>query len=111
VADRGGGGVGDVEERDRYGRLHLVGQLVHGVGAEHQCLGAAALQAPGGVDQQPGGAGPVAGVLALGDVGEIEGPEQQPRGVQPAQAFPIRVPAALACKLLQRTGSLTGDAE
>jgi hypothetical protein len=42
--DRVGGDVGDVQQRDLDRGLHLVGDPVHGVGAQHQQLGARALQ-------------------------------------------------------------------
>ena len=66
-------------------RLHLVGQLVHGVGAEQQALGATRLQLARGLDQKRAGAIPVAMMLPLGDLGEVERPQQQFRRVQPAE--------------------------
>ena len=45
----------------------------------------AALQPARRVDQQLAAAGPVAAMLQLGDLGEVDRPEQQPGRVQPAQ--------------------------
>ena len=78
-ADRGGGGVGEVQQRDVDRRLHLVGDLVHGVGAEHQQLRAGGLQPGRLVGQHVAGLVPLAGDLQLLDLGEVDRGEHAAR--------------------------------
>ena len=72
-------------EWDGHRRLHLVGQLVHGVGADQQPFGAARLQLARRLGQQHARSVPVAVMLPLGYLGEVEGMEQQLGRMQPAQ--------------------------
>ena len=64
-SDRLGCGIGDVQQRDVDGRLHLIGQAVHRVGAQDQQLRAGRLHAASGVNEPVSGLVPVAGVLQL----------------------------------------------
>ncbi|MNS90968.1 hypothetical protein D3C72_1250400 [compost metagenome] len=77
--------IGDMQQRHRHRRLHLLGHQVHGIGADHQRGGATALQFLRRLHHRPGGRAPVAGALHRLDVGKVEGPQQQPRRVHPAQ--------------------------
>jgi hypothetical protein len=68
--------VGDVQQRDLHRRVDGPGAAVHGVGAQHQEVGAALLQGLGGLGQLAGQGVPVAGVLQGLDPGEVERPHQ-----------------------------------
>ena len=74
-----------MQQRDADRALHGVGQLVHGVGAQDQRLGPGRLQPAGRVGQDLACRRPLAAMLQIGDLGEVDRPEQQPGGVQPAQ--------------------------
>ena len=57
--------------------LHVVGQLVHRVGAQHDPLRAAGDQLRRGLSEQPGGLVPSSLLLERLDVSEVERPDQQ----------------------------------
>ena len=67
--------------------LDLVGNLVHGVGAQQHQIGAGGFQAARHVGQQFAGLGPPPGHLHLLDLGEIDGSEQASGRVQATQSF------------------------
>ena len=67
-----GDGVGDVEQRNVDGRLDVVGDPVHEVGADQHDVGARLLAALCRLAQQRACGGPVAADLAVPDLGEVE---------------------------------------
>ncbi len=85
--DRACGGIGDVQQRQRRRGFHPGCDLVHGVGADHQEIGARALQAPGGIRQQLARVVPLAGMLESFDLLEIQAVEQDPRRMQSTEPF------------------------
>jgi len=87
VEDRPRGGVAEVEQRYADRRLDRVGHLVHGVGAQHQEVGAGPLQRRGLGGEQPSGVVPPVLDLHLLDLGEVDRGHQDPGRVQPAEAF------------------------
>ncbi|CRD54055.1 hypothetical protein BN1263460119 [Stenotrophomonas indicatrix] len=83
--DRRGSRVGDMQQGQRAGRLDLSNELVHGVGADQQQVGATGLQPLCGIDHLVAQGIPVAVVLQLLDAGEIQRPHQQLRRMRAAQ--------------------------
>ena len=80
------GRVGDVQEGQADGRLYVLGHAVHGVGAEHDALGAAGLEALRGVHQDLRRVVPAPGVLGLFDRPKVDAVHQQLRRTQRPQA-------------------------
>ena len=74
-----------MDQRDGGGRFDLRRQLMHGVGTDDQCLGAGGFQLARRRDHLASGTLPVPGMLLLGNLGEIEGSQQQIRGMQATQ--------------------------
>jgi len=74
-----------VEQRDIDGVGDRVGHQVHGVGAQQDEVGAAALQAEGGVFHPVGQFIPIALMLEALDLAEIDRPHQAARRVNAAE--------------------------
>jgi hypothetical protein len=70
------GGISQVQQGDFDRGLHLVGDLVHRVGADQQQLGAAGFQAFGGRGEQLAGLVPPAVGLQPLDFREVHRPER-----------------------------------
>jgi hypothetical protein len=83
--------VSDVQQRDLDGGLDLVGQAVHRVGAQHEALGARALQALRVAGEQAPGLVPVTASLQRLDGREVDAPHHALRRVQAAQAVAHRL--------------------
>ena len=77
-----------MQQRQWAGRLDAVSQLVHGVGADQQQIGATGLQAPCGVNHVIAQRIPVAVMLQLLDRGEVHRPQQQLRRMCTTEALP-----------------------
>ncbi len=65
--------------------LNAVGELVHGVGADQQALGAGGLQVAADVGEHGAGLVPGVGLLQADDAGEIDGPHHDVGRMQPAE--------------------------
>ncbi len=75
-----------MQQRDRHRALHVVGQLVHGVGADQQAAGAAVLQRACDVREYLTGFVPASLLLQVDNVIEVDRPHQNFSGVKPAQS-------------------------
>ena len=80
-----GDDVGEVEQRDVDGGLDLVGDLVERRGAQQQEVGAGPLDAATGVGEQLADLVPALALLEVGQLGEVDRAQHQPRRRQPAQ--------------------------
>ena len=74
--DRRGRHVDQVQQRDRHGLLHLVGDEMHRVGAQHHHLRAPRLQHPRTGRERLAGVLPAGLALHLGDRREVDGVHQ-----------------------------------
>jgi len=83
--ERIGGAIGDVQQRQRRGLGDRVCDLVHGVGAQHDEIGATCLQRTRRRGHGLTGGIPVAGVLQRFDLVEIHAVQQQPGRMQAAE--------------------------
>ena len=72
LLNRGGGRVGDVDQRDADRLLNEIRQLMHGIGTQHDEIRAAALQPLRRVGHNLPGLIPLAAVLKLLNLGEID---------------------------------------
>ena len=66
--------------------LHVVGQLVHGVGADQEAAGAAVLKGARDIRKHLTGFVPASLLLQVDDVVEVDRPHQDFSGVKPAQS-------------------------
>jgi len=83
---RGRGRIGDVQQRDPHRGLDGGRHAVHRVRAHDEEVGAGGLERPGGPREQAPRAVPVARALQFLHLVEVEAREQDPRGVQAAEA-------------------------
>ena len=90
-ADRFSGGIGDMEQRDRDGAGDLVGHPMHRIRAEHQEIGAAALQPARRVLHRLRQTIPFAAMLKLLDFAEIDRPHQAARRMNAAEPVAHRL--------------------
>ncbi len=77
--------IGDMNERDLQRLFDGAGDLMHGVGAQKDAVGAAGLQAAGGIGQHPAHIVPAAFMLSLFDRTEIDAVHQDLRRMQRTQ--------------------------
>lgn len=78
-----GRGVRNVQQRDGEARVHGVGRLVHGVGAEQDEVGTRRFHAPGRFDQELSCLRPAPRALKRFDAGEVHRVQNTTRGMQP----------------------------
>jgi hypothetical protein len=83
--DRGARGVGDVQQGNRDRGFDLRGNLVHGVGAQHDEIGTGPLEGARRVTEKLSGVFPSAFALEGFDVVEVDAEEDDPRGVKAAE--------------------------
>lgn len=81
----GTGGIGNMQERNRHGRLDTRCNPMHGVGTQHHAIRTASLQAARRILEDQRGVIPTAGMLGLFDRAEIHAVHQQLRRAQRAQ--------------------------
>ncbi|OIQ74368.1 hypothetical protein GALL_439800 [mine drainage metagenome] len=78
-------GVGNVQQGNADRCLNRIGHFVHGVGAQHQAIGAGTRQCLGGLGQQGAGCIPLASGLQVFDLREIDAVQNEFGRVQAAQ--------------------------
>ena len=76
-----------MKQGNRYGGLHLVGDLVHGVGAQQQQLSAGGLESLGRLGEQLPSLVPSSLDLQALHIGEVHQRQHEPRRLQTAEAF------------------------